>query len=254
MVTCPSSTPDVAVREHFSGLFFQKEFVFSGARIAERVVHYDFWALSLEIFYPMNKNVCPQCGGAKKPWFELCWNCSETQNQLPKCEVCGEPVQEGHTLCRTHWAEKQNSKKHIKNIDNLKERKETEFKEKFEGKFYFNSQRVRSKSELIICYFLEANGVNFRYEHAMDVDGKELRPDFVIVDQKGSTIILEHYGMVGSPEYDDKRKAKDDIYKKLCLTEPGFFYVCTDEDDIYNLKDKLGRKLNSTPIKKVLWK
>lgn len=202
----------------------------------------------------MNPQVCPQCGGPKKPWFEVCWSCSENLVFGPTCDVCGVPVQDGHTLCRTHWAEKQNSRQHLKNIDNLKERKATEFKEKFEGKYYFNSQRVRSKSELIICYFLEANGVGFRYEHAMHLDGKELRPDFVIADQKGNTIILEHYGMVGSPEYDDKRAYKEGVYRKLCSKEAGFYYVSTDEDDIYNLKDRLGRKLNDTPIKKVLWK
>lgn len=88
----------------------------------------------------------------------------------------------------------------------------------------------------------------------MDLEGKELRPDFAVHDQKGNTIILEHYGMLNSPEYDEKRRIKEQIYKKLCTNEPGFYYVCTDEDDVYNLKDRLGRKLNSTPLKRVMWK
>lgn len=200
----------------------------------------------------MDKTICPNCGKTKKPWFALCWDCTEKEKQKPQCEICGAEVQEGHTLCKIHWKEKFEEKKKLKSIEYVKAKKETEFKEKFEGKYYFNSQKVKSKSELLICYFLTANGLNFQYEPLMTLE-KEIRPDFVIDDHKGNTIILEHFGM-DDENYVAKRESKEKEYKKLCNENPYFFFVSTDEEDIYNLKDKLGKKLNETPLKKVIWK
>jgi len=134
----------------------------------------------------------------------------------------------------------------------VKTRKEQEFKEKFEGKYYFNSQRVKSKSELLICYFLEANRVQFQYEPLMDIDG-EIRPDFVLSDGKGNYVILEHFGM-DDKEYTRKKDEKIKKYKMLCENHHNFFCKYTDEDDMYNLKDRLGKKLNETPLKQALWK
>ncbi|MEI9945803.1 MAG: hypothetical protein WDN26_16480 [Chitinophagaceae bacterium] len=200
----------------------------------------------------MDKNICPECGNPKKPWFALCWECSELEKLISRCEVCGVEVPEDHTLCRTHWKEKFEGKKEIQRIDYVKTKKETEFKEKFEGKYYFNSQKVKSKSELLICYFLTANGIHFQYEPVMTLS-KEFRPDFVIDDQNGNTIILEHFGLENS-DYILRREAKEKEYKKLCSKYPNFFFIWTDESDIYNLKERLGKKLNGTPIKKVMWK
>jgi len=136
---------------------------------------------------------CPRCGKTKKPWFVLCYECNITEKQKPTCEVCGIEVLEGHYLCKKHWQERQDEKKDLKKLKFVKYRKEKEFKEKFEGKYYFNSQRVKSKSELLICYFLEANGVQFQYEPRMDIDGT-MYPDFVMQDKKGNYVILEHFG------------------------------------------------------------
>ena len=55
-------------------------------------------------------------------------------------------------------------------LNSFKPKEKIEFKEKFEGKYYFNSQKVKSKSELLICYFLTANGINFSYEHCLDIE------------------------------------------------------------------------------------
>lgn len=200
----------------------------------------------------MNKNVCPNCGKEKKPWFALCWECSEKEKQKPKCEVCGIEVPQGHNLCKTHWKEKFEDKKKLQSIEYVKNKKETEFKEKFEGKFYFNSQMVKSKSELLICYFFAANDVAFLYEHPLTLE-KEFRPDFVIDDKRGNIIIIEHFGL-STDDYKIKRESKEKEYQKLCKENPNFYFISTDEDDICNLKDRLGKKLNATPLKRVLWK
>jgi hypothetical protein len=200
-----------------------------------------------------DKYKCPNCGKHKKPWFELCWDCTEKEKQKPRCEICGKDVPDGHSLCKEHWMEKQEGKKHLKNLDSFVTKKEIEYKAKFEGKYYFNSQKVKSKSELIICYFLAANGIIFSYEPMMNLDGKEIRPDFVIDDGKGNTIILEHFGL-DTDDYKAKRESKEKALKKLCDADNSFFFIVTEEEDIYNLKDRLGKRFNDTPIKKVMWK
>lgn len=166
--------------------------------------------------------------------------------------MCNCEVPEGHTLCKEHWIEKMEKKKKLRSIDYVKKINETKFKQKFEGKYYFNSQKVKSKSELIICYFLTANGVTFQYEPLMTLS-KEIRPDFVLDDLKGNTIILEHFGMDGD-SYNKKRRKKEEDYKKLCSQNPNFYFISTNEEDITNLKDNLGKQLNGTPLKKPLWK
>lgn len=200
----------------------------------------------------MDQNTCPNCGKNKKPWFALCWDCTENEKQKSKCEVCGIEIQDGHTLCKTHWKEKFEDKKQLRSIDFVKTKRETEFKKKFEGKYYFNSQKVKSKSELLICYFLTANGISFHYEPLMTLE-KEIRPDFVIDDLKGNTIIIEHFGM-DDGNYQMKKESKEKGYEKLCKENSGFYFVSTNEEDMYNLKDKLGIKLNYTPLKRVIWK
>lgn len=200
-----------------------------------------------------NTNACPICGREKPFWYELCWECNEKEKQKPKCEICGKPVKEGHTLCYDHYLEKQEEKNRIKKIDYVKSKKETEFKEKFEGKYYFNSQLVKSKSELLICYFLSANGVPFQYEPLLTINKKEYRPDFVIDDFAGNTIILEHFGM-DDKDYNERKEDKKKDYKDLCSKQTNFHFIETDEADIYNLKDRLGKKLNETPLRRVMWK
>ena len=196
---------------------------------------------------------CPICGKPKKAWFKLCYDCNEKEKQKPTCEVCGIEVPEGHYLCKEHWIERKEQSKDLKKIKYVKSRKEKEFKDKFLGKFYFNSQKVKSKSELLICYFLEANGIQFQYETPIYIDNKEYRPDFVLDDNKGNSVILEHFG-INNRDYNDKTVAKKKQYKKLCDEKEEFFFVFTDEDDMHNLKDNLGKKLNETPLNKVRWK
>jgi len=200
----------------------------------------------------MDKTKCPICGKTKKTWFPLCWECTEKEKQQPKCEVCNVVVPEGHTLCKTHWLERNEEKKKIKSIEYVKAKKETEYREKFEGKYYFNNYMVKSKSEMLICYFLQTNGLIFLYEQKLTLD-KEYRPDFVIDDQKGNTIIIEHFGM-NDEHYTKKRSDKEKEYKKLCSEEKTFHFISTEEEDMFNLKERLGKKLNGTPLKRALWK
>ena len=200
---------------------------------------------------PNNSSICPNCGNPKKPWFKLCFDCNEKDKQKPTCEVCGVEVPEEHNLCKKHWKEKQDQKKKLMQIDYVKDKQETDFKEKFQGKFYFKGMPVKSKSELLLLYFFEANGLTFQYETPLYLNEKEYRPDFIITDGDNQ-IIIEHFG-VNEENYNKKKEAKikeyEELYKDKC-----WFFIWTDEGDMYNLRDKLGKKLNQTPLKRVIWK
>lgn len=195
---------------------------------------------------------CDQCGKAVKPWFKLCSSCNEKEKQKPTCEVCGVDVPEGHNLCKTHWVEREQEKKKIKQIDYVKNKKEVDFREKFEGSYYFNGQKVKSKSELLMLYFFEANGINAQYETPIYPEGKEYRPDFIICNGN-CQVIVEHFGM-DEENYNRRRDAKIKEYEKLCSENEDWYFIWTDESDMFNLKDKLGKKLNTTPLKKIMWK
>jgi predicted nuclease of restriction endonuclease-like RecB superfamily len=194
---------------------------------------------------------CPSCGNIKKGWFKLCFECNEKLKQVPKCEICNTDVPDGHTLCKTHWKEKQEHKKKLSQIDFVKNKKNQEFRDKYEGKFYFNAQKVKSKSELLLLYFFEANGLHPRYEELITINDKEYRPDFII-ENGDQAIIIEHFGL-DDKRYNDRRDRKIKEYSKLC-EDPNWFFIWTNEEDMYNLKDRLGKKLNETPLKKVRWK
>ena len=133
---------------------------------------------------------CPICGKTKKSWFKLCYECSEKEKQKPICEVCGVEVPEGHYLCKEHWKERQDQKKDLRKIEYVKEKKELDFKEKFKGKYYFNSVPLKSKSELIICYFFDKNKIPVAYERTISLGGKDYKP------QDGFVIIPHYYNSV----------------------------------------------------------
>ena len=200
----------------------------------------------------MSKTECPKCGNPKNPWFRLCFDCNEKEKQKPSCEVCGIEVPEGHYLCKPHWNEKQEEEKKLKQISYVKDKKETDFREKFEGKFYFRGMPVKSKSELLLLYFFEANDIKPQYETPIYPNGKEYRPDFIICD-KDNIIIIEHFGM-DEDSYNKKKEVKIKEYERLCKENKNWFFIWTDENDIYNLKDKLGKKLNGTPLNRIMWK
>ncbi|MCQ2551396.1 MAG: hypothetical protein MJ146_04335 [Clostridia bacterium] len=89
---------------------------------------------------------------------------------------------------------------------------EDDFKQ--EGKIHISStgKGYRSKSELMIDEQLRKYNVLFDYECKLFCGGKTYRPDFVITRNDGSTVIWEHFGLVGDPEYIEKMLAKYSDY------------------------------------------
>lgn len=62
--------------------------------------------------------------------------------------------------------------------------------------------RVRSKSESIIATLLEKEKISYRYEAALELNGKTYYPDFTILRPRDNKIIFwEHFGMVDEELY-----------------------------------------------------
>jgi len=84
---------------------------------------------------------------------------------------------------------------------------------------------VRSKSEVIIANALSARGVEYEYEHSLNLGGQLVLPDFTIEDEEmGRTIYWEHLGMLTDPVYKRRWHAKLDLYKNNGIE------VYTDEE------------------------
>ena len=77
-------------------------------------------------------------------------------------------------------------------------------------------EQVRSKSEKIIADKLYANGIPYKYEYPIYLNGMGIvYPDFTILDIKNRReVILEHLGMMDDQEYADKAVGKIQIYSR----------------------------------------
>ncbi len=74
---------------------------------------------------------------------------------------------------------------------------------------------VRSKSELIIANLLELNKVPFRYEAAIELDGKRYHPDFTILNPQDNQVVYwEHFGLADNADYTVTMEHKIRTYKK----------------------------------------
>lgn len=79
--------------------------------------------------------------------------------------------------------------------------------------------KVRSKSECIIAELLDARGIPFRYEAALELGGQTYYPDFTILRPKdGEIIYWEHFGMADNDEYNASMMRKLMEYNSYGIT------------------------------------
>ena len=95
------------------------------------------------------------------------------------------------------------------------------FSEEDTREYYtIKGERVRSKSEKIIADELFRKGIPYKYEmpiNVLDFRGREIiiYPDFTVLNkQTGKRWIIEHFGLMDSPEYYDKAMLKLDTYER----------------------------------------
>ena len=70
----------------------------------------------------------------------------------------------------------------------------------------------RSKNEVSIYNFLLQGGFTFVYEYPLEVNGKLCYPDFLILCDDGTVIIIEHLGMADSHRYLTRQDEKIEDY------------------------------------------
>ena len=77
-------------------------------------------------------------------------------------------------------------------------------------------ERVRSKSEKILADYFFRNGIEYKYECPLYLNGVGIiYPDFTFLSKKtGGEIYWEHNGMVDSPDYARKMVRKINAYEK----------------------------------------
>ncbi len=104
--------------------------------------------------------------------------------------------------------------------------------------------KVRSKSEKIIADKLFHEGIPYRYEAVLDLQGVKVHPDFTLLDTKERTeIYFEHFGMMQDPDYCRNALNKIAHYEK-CGCRLGRELLCTFESaenplDMKTLDSKL---------------
>ena len=103
----------------------------------------------------------------------------------------------------------------------------------YKGSFYEDSlihmtergDMVRSKSEVIIADKLYRAGIDYQYEHELELSGEKRYPDFTFEDDEmGITYYWEHCGMLHDPAYLRRWERKLEWYRAneiLMLDEGG---------------------------------
>lgn len=85
-------------------------------------------------------------------------------------------------------------------------------------------EAVRSKSEVIIANLLHAKGIDYHYEHPLELGGLFKYPDFTIEDDDtGITYYWEHCGLLHDPAYRRRWQEKQQWYREqgIVLLEQG---------------------------------
>ena len=201
----------------------------------------------------LNETHCEVCGNDSdgKP---LCRDCYEKslEGLLTKCENCGGWKEDDKPLCYDCWLKSKNIKKDVKapstNDKTQIKYKSQNFREKHKETLTVRTKHgvlVRSRIEKIILEFLTDNGIIVQYETSLFLGDQEFHPDFYLQDYG---IYLEHWGSE-EPGYVEKRRKKEEIYKKHNVQ-----YISTEESDVDNIEDKLKSELSKYGINKTKWK
>ena len=99
-----------------------------------------------------------------------------------------------------------------------------------------NGVLLRSKSEQAIANRLEARGIPYRAEPPMNIAGRIVYSDFVILLHENEIKIWEHFGLMDDEEYRQNAMDKIEDYRKSGFVQHKNL-ICTREEDIQNADD-----------------
>ena len=104
---------------------------------------------------------------------------------------------------------------------------------------------VQSEGEKKIADFLHKHYISFDYDEQITLEGKEsdkrghtkswIRPDFYLTE---FDIIIEYWGLEGTPDYDERMQEKKRLYK-----EAGKRFISIGQNDLKDLDNMLKVKL-----------
>lgn len=114
-----------------------------------------------------------------------------------------------------------------------------EFYENISELYTLRGERVRSKSELIIANLLYQEGIPYRYEQPVYLDGLgTVHPDFTVLNVRlRKEYYWEHLGLMDDPEYAENALNKINIYEQNEIF-PGEKLLITHETRMRPLNPK----------------
>lgn len=123
------------------------------------------------------------------------------------------------------------------------------FNENIPELYTTNGERVRSKSEIIIADLLNKEGIPYRYEYPIYLNGiGRIYPDFTTLNiRTRKEILWEHLGMMDDPVYVEKAIKKIAMYEQNGFF-PGENLILTYE----SLKNPINQKILLLMIDKYL--
>ncbi len=77
-----------------------------------------------------------------------------------------------------------------------------------------NGEYVKSFGEKLIANALFEHDVEYRYESNFRWSGFNYRPDFMIGDHRNGGVIIEYFGLVGDPDYDEMSEEKRQFWAR----------------------------------------
>ena len=106
------------------------------------------------------------------------------------------------------------------------------------------NERVRSKSEKILADKFSLEGISYKYECPLKLDGYgTIYPDFTVFNKRtGEIFFWEHLGMMDNPAYAEKAIQKIDTYEKNNIF-PGRQLILSYETKNLPLNMKVVEKL-----------
>ena len=106
-----------------------------------------------------------------------------------------------------------------------------------------SGDRVRSKSEAIICMILHINKIPFRYECALELGDTTLFPDFTIRHPRtGELLYWEHFGRMDDPVYSKDAFSKLQMYNSYGIL-PSVHLITTFETKANPLSSELAEAI-----------
>ncbi len=74
---------------------------------------------------------------------------------------------------------------------------------------------LKSYGEKLIADFLFEHDIPYKYERNYWWDGINYRPDFTVFLTADSGIVVEYFGLIGDPDYDEQTENKRDFWKRI---------------------------------------